>query len=318
VTATSNAGVYSFASLPAGAYEVSVEKTGFKTAKLSQLPLTVGGNVTLDQKLEVGTTSESVDVTAQSPVVETTRSATSTTVSSEAVERLPINGRNIMDIALTAPGVVRDPSRSGDFSFGGQRGTANSLQVDGSDANNTFFGQSTGRAGTGRSPYSFSQDAIQEFQVSTNSFAAEIGRAGGGVINAITKSGTNQFHGTLFEFFRDKGLNANSWENNRIGAPKRNYHFNQFGGNVGGPVIKNKVFFFFDYDGQRNNSPITVIPAAKAPTDAASQAGFALIQQYLTPYGQSLNNNVYLGKVDFTCRTASVSPCATTPIASRG
>jgi hypothetical protein len=223
-----------------------------------------------------------------------------------------------MDIALTAPGVVRDPSRSGDFSFGGQRGTANSLQVDGSDANNTFFGQSTGRAGTGRSPYSFSQDAIQEFQVSTNSFAAEIGRAGGGVINAITKSGTNQFHGTLFEFFRDKGLNANSWENNRIGAPKRNYHFNQFGGNVGGPVIKNKVFFFFDYDGQRNNSPITVIPAAKAPTDAASQAGFALIQQYLTPYGQSLNNNVYLGKVDFTCRTASVSPCATTPIASRG
>ena len=162
-----------------------------------------------------------------------------------------------------------------------------------------FFGQSMGRAGTGRSPYSFSQDAVQEYQVSTNGYAAEIGRAGGGVLNVITKSGTNDFHGTLFEFFRDKSLNANSWENNKAHLPKRNYHFNQFGGNIGGPVVKNKLFFFFDYDGQRNQEPITVIPGAAAPADPASQAGLALVQQYFAAYNRGLNNNVYLGKVDW-------------------
>src|SRR5262249_39810070 len=139
-------------------------------------------------------------------VIETTRSQTSTVVNQRAVEDLPINGRNFLDFAVLTPGVVKDPSRGGDLSFGGQRGTMNSLTVDGSDANNVFFGQSTGRAGTGRSPYSFSEDAVQEFQVAANSYTAEIGRAGGGVINVVTKSGSNDFHGTAFEFFRDKSM----------------------------------------------------------------------------------------------------------------
>lgn len=117
--------------------------------------------------------------------------------------------------------MVRDPTRAGDLSFGGERGTSNSLLIDGSDANNTFYGQATGRTGTGRNPYSFSEDAVQEFQVNTNGYAPEIGRAGGGVINTITKSGTNAFHGDAFEFFRDKSLNANSWDNNALGRPKR-------------------------------------------------------------------------------------------------
>jgi len=296
---TSSGGIYTFTSIPPGVYDVAVEKQGFKTAKLTSATLTVGSVATLDVQLEVGALADTVSVTADVPVVETTRSQTSTVVNSAAVAELPINGRNFLDFTLLTPGVVRDPSRFGDISFGGQRGTSNSLQVDGSDANNTFFGQATGRAGTGRSPYSFSQDAVQEFQVSTNAYAAEIGRAGGGVINVITKSGTNQFHGTGFEFFRDKGLNANSWENNRIGAPKRNYHYNQFGGNIGGPIKKDKIFFFFDYDGQRNSEPITVIPTVAAPSDALSQQGFQAIKQYLTPYGRNLNNDVYLGKVDF-------------------
>ena len=180
----------------------------------------------------------------------------------------------------------------------GQRGTANSVQVDGTDSNNVFFGQSTGRAGGGRNPYSFSQDAVQEFQVSANAYSADTGRAGGGVINVITKSGTNDIHGTVFEFFRDKALNANSWENNRIGARKRAYHFNQFGGNVGGPIVKNRAFFFFDYDGQRNTEPITVIPGIAAPADALSQQAFQSLQPFLVAYPRSLNNDVYLGKVD--------------------
>src|SRR6266436_920314 len=297
-TQTSSAGLYSLSALAAASYDVTVEAAGFKQAKFAAVPVSVGAVVTLDAHLEVGGTQEVVDVSGEAPVVETTRSQTSTVVDQRAISDLPINGRNFLDFAVLTPGVVRDPSRSGDLSFGGQRGTANSLTVDGSDANNVFFGQSTGRAGTGRSPYSFSQDAVQEFQVSANTYAPEIGRAGGGVINVITKSGTNDWHGTAFEFFRDKALNANSWENNRARLPKRNYHFNQFGGNLGGPIVKNKAFFFFDYDGQRNNEPITVIPGAAAPSDALSQQAFQSLQKYFAAYPRSLNNNVYLGKVD--------------------
>src|SRR5205807_2765082 len=202
-----------------------------------------GAVATLDVHLEIGGATETVSVTGEVGLVETTRSQTGSVVNEKAVEDYPINGRNFLDLTGLTPGVVRDPTRSGDLSFGGQRGTANSLLIDGSDANNTFYGQATGRTGTGRNPYSSSEDAVQEFQVNTNGYAAELGRAGGGVINVITKSGTNEFHGTAFEFFRDKALNANQWENNRTGTPKRAYHFNQFGGNIGGPVKKNTLFF---------------------------------------------------------------------------
>src|SRR5438067_86122 len=297
-TQTSSAGLYSLSALAAGSYDVTVEATGFKQARFAAVPVSVGAVVTLDAHLEVGSVQDVLNVSEEAPVVETTRTQTSTVVDQTEVANLPINGRNFLDFALLTPGVVRDPSRSGDLSFGGQRGTSNSLTVDGSDANNVFFGQSTGRAGTGRSPYSFSEDAVQEFQVSANGYSAEIGRAGGGVINVITKSGTNEFHGAGFEFFRDKALNANSWENNRARLRKRNYHFNQFGGNLGGPIVKNKAFFFFDYDGQRNNEPITVIPGAAAPSDALSQQAFQSLQKYFAAYPRSLNNNVYLGKVD--------------------
>ena len=215
-----------------------------------------------------------------------------------------MNGRNFLDFTLLTPGVVRDPTRSGDISFGGQRGTSNSLLVDGADSNNTFYGQSTGRAGTGRSPYSFSEDAVEEFQVNTNNYAAEIGRAGGGVINTITKSGTNGFHGDGFWFFRDKALNANSWDNNALGRPKRAYHFNQFGGNVGGPIVRDKAFFFFSYDGQKNKTPNTVaLGVQPAATDTLGLSVLPSLQQYLVSYANSLNNNVYLGKVDWTPST---------------
>lgn len=302
-TLTSTAGLYTVSALPVGNYDLSVEAKGFKTAKLAAVPLLVGAVATVDLHMEVGATTESVTVTAESSAVETTRSQTSTGVTAESVSGLPVNGRNFLDFTLLTPGVVRDPSRTGDLSFGGQRGTANSVQVDGTDSNNVFFMQSTGRAGTGRNPYSFSQDAVQEFQVDSSSYSAETGRAGGGVINVVTKSGTNDWHGTVFEFFRDRSMNANTWANNHAnggkGLPKGAYHFNQFGGNFGGPIKKNKAFFFFDYDGQRNHSPNTVIPGIAAPSDALSQQGFAMLQPLIVSYAQGLNNNVYLGKVDY-------------------
>lgn len=299
-TLTSDAGLYTFPNLPVGTYTLTVESPGFKTAKKAGVVLAVGAVATLDVALEVGAAQETVSVSTEVPVVESTRSQTSTVVNSKAVADLPINGRNFLDFTVLTPGVVRDPTRFGDLSFGGQRGTANSLLVDGADSNNVFFGQSTGRAGSGRNPYSFSQDAVQEFQVNTNGYAAEIGRAGGGVINVITKSGTNDFHGTAFEFFRDKALNANSWENNRARLPKRAYHFNQFGGNFGGPVIKNRLFFFFDYDGQRNTTPNSVFLTVPPPAgDPLAQQAFQQIQPGLASYTNSLNNDVYLGKVDW-------------------
>ena len=300
-TQSSGAGVYSFFALPPGVYDVQIEAPGFKTAKMPPISLGVGGITTIDVKMEVGGVEESVSVTAAAPVIETTRSQTSTLVDDRAVSDLPINGRNFLDFTLLTPGVSRDLTRFGDISFGGQRGTANSLVVDGSDSNNVFFGQSTGRSGTGRNPYSFSQDAVQEFQVSSNGYAAEVGRATGGVINVITKSGTNDFHGTVFEFFRDKSLNANTWNNNRNHRPKGAYHFNQFGGNIGGPIKKNKAFFFFDYDGQRNTTPNTVILTVPAvPFDAFSIAGYnELASKSLTPYVNGLRNNVYLAKADY-------------------
>ena len=121
----------------------------------------------------------------------------SSTISEVSVANLPVNGRNFIDFALLTPGVTRDV-RPGDISFAGQRGTLNSLVVDGADNNNTFFGQTLGRTGSGRAPYQFSQDAVQEFQVNANAYSAEYGRAGGAVINVVTKSGTNTPHGSVF------------------------------------------------------------------------------------------------------------------------
>lgn len=299
-TQSTDDGFYSFASLTAGVYDLTVEAPGFKTAKRSGITLNVGAAVSLDVALQVGTPTETITVTEDAPLVETARSQTSTVINTRAVADLPINGRNFLDFTALTPGVVRDPTRGGDLTFGGQRGTMNSLTVDGTDSNNVFFGQSTGRAGSGRSPYSFSQDAVQEFQVATNTFAPEIGRAGGGVVNVITKSGTNQLHGTVFEFFRDRSMNANTFINNRNGARKGNYHFNQFGGNIGGPVVKDKLFFFFDYDGQRNNEAInTVLAGGTAPADAASQAALAILRGYVGQYPRKLDNNVYLLKGDY-------------------
>jgi outer membrane receptor protein involved in Fe transport len=297
---STDSGLYNLPALLVGSYEITVEKSGFKTAVRSNVQPAVGSVATVDIQLELGVSSETVSVTSEALIVETSKSQTSTVVSPIQIQELPVNGRNFLDFTLTSPGVVRDPTRGGDLSFGGQRGTSNSLLVDGSDSNNTFYGQSTGRAGTGRSPYSFSEDAVQEFQVNTNGYSAEIGRAGGGVINTITKSGTNAFHGDAFEFYRDKALNANSWDNNALGRPKRAYHFNQFGGNVGGPIVKNRAFFFFDYDGQRNSTPNTVaLGALPAANDTLALTNLPSLAPYLVSYANSLNNDVYLGKVDW-------------------
>jgi hypothetical protein len=169
---------------------------------------------------------------------------------------LPVNGRNFIDFVLTTPGVTRDV-RLGDISFAGQRGTLNSLVVDGADNNNTFFGQALGRTGSGRAPYQFSQDAVAEFQVNRNAYSAEYGRAGGAVINVVTKSGSNDYHGSLFEFYRDKSLNENSWANKTAvpARPKSPYGFDQFGGSlrVTDPARQGLLLHFLRRPAQRDS-----------------------------------------------------------------
>jgi hypothetical protein len=289
---TTTAGLYSFNGLPAGKYELTIGTPGFRTIDHKDVVLSVGSLITIDGKLEVGGITETVSVAAEAPVIETSKSNFATTVDTRSIVDLPVNGRNFIDFTTLTPGVVRDPTRGGDLAFGGQRGPNNALLVDGADSNNLFYGQATGR--TGFRPYAFSQDAVQEFQVNANSFAPEIGRASGGVINVITRSGTNDFHGTAFEFYRDKGMNANTFINNRVNARKNPYHFNQFGGTFGGPIEKDRLFFFGSYDGQRNKQTQIVVPNIAPPGGAAGPFG-----KYLTPYPIGLNNNVFLVKGDW-------------------
>lgn len=300
-TVSSSVGHYEIGLLPPGIYSVSSELSGFQAVKFDHIVVNVGSDTTVSFRLKPGV-SESVTVTAAAPLVDTTRSEVSSVVNERAIENLPTNGRNFIDFVLTTPGVVRDV-RAGDISFAGQRGTLNSLVIDGANNDNTFFGQSLGRTGSGRAPYQFSQDAVKEFQVNTNAYSAEYGRAGGAVINVVTKSGTNEFHGTAFDFLRDRRYNANDYINTiqkpaRIKGP---YHFDQYGFSLGGPIIPEKHFFFANYDAQRNSidNPIFLGVAASAvPSDAASQAGYAKLVALSNTYQKTQNQDVFLLKTD--------------------
>src|SRR5204862_7845689 len=266
-TTSDSNGLFTFPVLPVGTYTIEVEHPGFAKLTQKNIALSVGARLNLSLSLSVAGQTQSVTVTDEPPIVETTRSQVSSTVNDVAIENLPTNGRNFINFVLLTPGVTLDV-RGGDISFAGQRGTLNSLIVDGSDTNNTFFGQSVGRTGSGRAPYQFSQDAVQEFQVNNNAYTAEYGRAGGAVINVVTKSGSNDFHGTLFDFLRDRRYNANDYIskiNNRAKGP---YHFDQYGASLGGPIVRDKHFFFANYDAQRNSIDqllILRVSAAQVP-----------------------------------------------------
>ena len=300
-TVSNNTGHYDISLLPPGTYSVSSELSGFAPVKYGKIVVNVGSDSTVNFKLTQGV-AETVTVTAAAPLVDTTRSEVSSVVNEKAIENLPTNGRNFIDFVLTTPGVVKDV-RAGDISFAGQRGTLNSLVIDGANNDNTFFGQSLGRTGSGRAPYQFSQDAVKEFQVNSNAYSAEYGRAGGAVINVVTKSGTNEFHGTAFDFLRDRRYNANDYINTiqtpaRIKGP---YHFDQYGFSLGGPIVKEKHFFFTNYDAQRNSidNPVLLgVSASAVPADAASQAGYAKLVALAGTYQKTQNQDVFLLKTD--------------------
>ena len=296
---TDDQGLFRAPLLPVGGYTVAAELSGFARQEQPDVVVTIGQTVTLRIPLRLASLAENVSVTAAVPLIETTRSQVSSTVGEISIQNLPVNGRNFIDFALLTPGVTRDV-RTGDISFAGQRGTLNSLIVDGADNNNTFFGQSLGRTGSGRAPYQFSQDAVKEFQVNSNAYSAEFGRAGGAVINVVTKSGTNAYSGSLFEFYRDKALNANDAVNVLNKRAKSPYHYNQFGGSLGGPLRRDRDFFFVNYDGQRNTQPNPVIfnLPANTPGDAATLAAIARLQPLAQSWTRTQDQDVFLIKTD--------------------
>jgi hypothetical protein len=306
-TATTNDyGLFCFPVLPVGIFELRAEPAGFAPLVQKDLILTVGARVNLMLTLAVAGKAESLEVLS-TPLLESTRSQLSTTVESRAITDLPVNGRDFSKFVLLVPGVTRDAR--GSLSFGGQR-VMNSLLVDGTNNDDTFFGVPLG--GTGFSPgaqatFHLSQEAVQEFQVNANTYSAELGRAGGGVINAVTKSGTNELHGTAFWFYRDRSLNANDPVNKLNGLPKDPFHFNQFGGVLGGPIRRNRLFFLVDYEGLRSNTPNAVVlnlPAGFQLSSDATVAGFQKrALDYLTaraaPWTEPFTINDYLAKLDW-------------------
>jgi hypothetical protein len=302
-SATTDAdGNYRIILLPPGSYAVKTSApTGFQSASFTNVTVTVGGKTPFEISLSLaGADTATVNVTTEAPIVETARTSVSTTINERAIQNLPVNGRNYLDFATLTPGVIRDPTRQGDLSVGGQKGTLNSIQVDGVDNNNTFFGQAFGRTGV-RPPYQFSEESVQEFQVNQNGFSAEFGRSGGAVINVVTKSGTNDFHGGLFEYFRDESLNANPTANKtsqaQRGLPNKrtSQQINQFGGRVGGPIVKNRAFFFFTYDGQRQDltNPIDAPNLGSAPVSVQNVLG-----QKIGTYPIGRDQDVYMAKGD--------------------
>src|SRR5579864_4369657 len=246
-TATSDVeGGFALELLPPGDYSARVTADGMSPQVTPQLHVDVGGSANLEFRLAIASAHENVTVSAAPTLVETQPSAVSTLLDERALNDFPLNGRRFSDLALFSPGVTQDPrsltsSTNGDLSFGGIRGFQNSFLVDGLDFNNAFFAQARGRY---RAPYQFSTEVVQEFRVSTNSYGAELGRAGGAVVNVITKSGSNHVHGTAFYYLRDSSFGAS----NPFLAFKPHNRQQQVGGTIGGPIVRNKMFFFAGFD----------------------------------------------------------------------
>ena len=245
---TNDAGLYQITNLPPGVYEVMVEAPNFKRAVLPNVTLTVGQRADLDVNLEVGAIGESVTISgATTEVVETSRTAVATTVDQQRIDNLPINERNYLSFALTTSTVTRDngrpigPAPTSGLNFGGQRGRSNLVQVDGAD--NTDNSVNAARS-------TVSQEAVQEFQVVSNSYAPEFGRSAGGVVNVVTKSGTNDVRGNIFGFLRSRKIQANN-----PFAPINNAPFTraQYGATLGGPLAKDRTFFFFAFERRQRN-----------------------------------------------------------------
>ncbi len=253
---TDDHGSYVFNGLLAGHYKIEVAVPGFKTFQVPDLLAAAGDRARVDAALTTGEVSETVQVEATTPLLQTDSSTLATTVVGKSVQDLPLNGRNFVQLAQLTVGANEGPPNgltsgarpddrraSASISVNGQSDVINNEMIDGADNNERIIGT------IGIRP---SIDAISEFRVQTNAYTAEVGRTAGGVINIITKSGSNLLHGTLYEYFRNDKLDASNYVFGGANLPKSELRQNQFGGSIGGPILRNKLFFFGDYEGYRN------------------------------------------------------------------
>jgi outer membrane receptor protein involved in Fe transport len=272
-TQTSQSGEYTFPELPPGSYNVEITKAGFGKSALSNVQVTVSSNTRTDATLSPGNVQQTVEVSAEVPVVETTSDNQGGVISGETAAALPVNGRDFTKLLVLVPGAAGDPSGAADspgsyglFSINGNRGRSNNYLLDGTDMNDGYRNlPAINQGGVFGTPATILPiDALTEVPVLSNT-EAEYGRNSGAVVNLVTKSGTNQLHGSAYEFFRNNALDARNYFN-QVGQKQDAFHNNQFGGSLGGPIIKDKTFFFVSYEGQRESGGI---PApANVPTQA--------------------------------------------------
>jgi hypothetical protein len=267
---TTEAGRYSAPFLTPGRYEVTAKQGGFTDVVVRGIVVEVGQNVVIDVSMPVKAAEESVTVTSEAALVETEKFDVSQNINTDQVENLPLNGRRWDNLALLTPGASEDGGFGG-ISFRGINSLYNNNMVDGADNNQAFFSEARGRTRIG---YGYSLNSIKEFQVQTAAYSAEYGRAAGGVVNAVTKSGTSEYHGDFFYFIRDKAFIARDPVANGTGARKPDERRQQFGGSFSGPLIQDKLFFFLNYDQQRRSFPAVIIPFSAnffSTTDPTSQ-----------------------------------------------
>jgi len=287
--------------LPLGAYRVTVKAPSFGTIVREGLDLKVGQTITLGLSLNVSQVQQEVSVTAEAPIIETGKVENSSYLDQRSVRDLPNNGRNFLSLVPLTPGVSIVQGPDGDeISINGQKGINNNISIDGADNNNPFFGEQRGGQ---RPAFTVSLDAIKEFQVVADSAPAEFGRSSGGFINVVTKSGTNQLHGSLHEYEKWTGLTSRLSDGTRLSA----FHQEQFGGTLGGAIKKDKLFYFVAYDQQfftqtKQNNPKRIDPV--------------LVNFFATKFSDPnengpitrLNNGIAtLGKIDWIVNSSNQS-----------
>src|SRR5271166_5521498 len=272
-TVADSEGHYQILALPIGNYKVKAEHTGFRTVISSEQKLFINQALRIDIKMEVGSASERVDVGAEAAPVETVNSTLGQSVTGRQLTNMPLNGRDMLDLALLQPGVTEsndDNGGAGNYSIAGGRSDSVTFLLDGG-LNNDLLDNSN--------VLDPNPDAIAEFKILVSDYTAEYGRNGGGVISVVTKSGTNQIHGSAFEFIRNRDFDANDYFNKQQGLPRLDLKRNQYGATLGGKIIKDKAFFFLAYQGQRQ---VQAYPLIDSPvyTPQELQGNFSEVQPY--------------------------------------
>jgi hypothetical protein len=295
---TNGEGSFTIPLLPPGIYTVTAEREGFATVETRDVTLNVNDQRSLQIQLRVGQVSTTVTVNGEAETVREDP-AVATVVDRQFVENLPLNGRSLQSLIALTPGSVfvkvdTNPIAGGQFSINGQRADANYFTVDGVSANfsiSTGTGSFSGESAAGSLPgltalggtnSMVSIDALQEFKIQTSTYAPEFGRTPGGQISLITRSGTNGFHGDAFDYLRNSVMDANNWFADNEGLAKPAERQNDFGGVIGGPIVRDKLFFFFSYEGLRLGQPVTA--TAAVPTLAARQEAAPVVQPFFNAF----------------------------------